>query len=270
MVNLFPFMKTPAFILIALLATLDGVSAQAPASATTDYLGLSRELLTKYYDTRKLLGKEQAEWKLGQEVLKSRVDLLDSQLKELKTKTEEENKTITTTDTEREKLDARSKELITVQDSQIEIVEKFEARVRKLWKMLPLTLQTKLQPQFDGMPVEGKKRDEIKATASERFLKVLAILNEVNKFHSDIHVVNERRKLKDSREVEVRAIYFGLGVAYFAGSEETADVAGIGTPGPNGWEWKETPEVAADIDLLIGMNKGEKVAGFVPLPVEIR
>ena len=34
---------------------------------------------------------------------------------------------ITTTDTEREKLDARSKELITVQDSQIEIVEKFEA-----------------------------------------------------------------------------------------------------------------------------------------------
>lgn len=266
-------MKTPAFILIAVLAALARATAQttaAPASATTDYLGLSRELLTKYYDTRKLLGKEQAEWKLGQEVLKSRVDLLDSQLKELKTKTEEENKTITTTDTEREKLDARSKELIAVQDSQIEIVEKFEARVRKLWKMLPLTLQTKLQPQYDGMPVEGKKRDEIKATASERFLKVLAILNEVNKFHSDIHVVNERRKLKDGREVEVRAIYFGLGVAYFAGSEETADVAGVGTPGPDGWEWKETPEVAADIDLLIGMNKGEKVAGFVPLPVEIR
>ena len=266
-------MNTSKRILL-LLCLLFGLArpaaAQAPASATTDYLGLSRELLTKYYDTRKLLGKEQAEWKLGQEVLKSRVDLLDSQLKELKTKTEEENKTITTTDTEREKLDARSKELITVQDSQIEIVEKFEARVRKLWKMLPLTLQSKLQPQFDGMPVEGKKRDEIKATASERFLKVLAILNEVNKFHSDIHVVNERRKLKDGREVEVRAIYFGLGVAYYAGSEETADVAGIGTPGPDGWVWKETPEVASDIDLLIGMNKGEKVAGFVPLPIEIR
>lgn len=249
---------------------VSATQAATPASPESDYLAHSRDLLNKFYETRKLSAKEESEWKLGREVLTSRVDLLESQLKELKTKTEEESKNITTTDTEREKLEARSKELLVVQDQQIEIIEKMEARVRKLWKMLPLTLQSKLQPQYDGMPVEGKKRDEIKASSSERFLKVLAILNEVNKFHGDIHVVNERRKLKDGREIEVRAIYFGLGVAYFAGSDETADVAGIGTPGSNGWEWKETPEIAADIDLLIGMNKGEKVAGFVSLPVEIR
>lgn len=246
------------------------VLAQAPTAPASDYLGLSRELLNKYYETRKLLAKEQSEWKLGREVLKSRVDLLESQLKELKSKTDEESKNITTTDDERQKLDARNKDLLTVQDQQVEIVEKMEARVRKLWKMLPLTLQSKLQAQYDGMPDAEKKREDIKATSSERFLKVLAILNEVNKFHGDIHVVNERRKLKDGREVEVRTIYFGLGVAYFAGSDETANVAGTGTPGADGWEWRETPEIAADIDLLIGMNKGEKVAGFVSLPVEIR
>lgn len=257
-----------AFGFLFLIATVSQAAETPTPSA--DNLGLARELLNKFYETRKLTAKEQAEWKLGREVLKSRVDLLESQLKELQAKTAEESKNITTTDTEREKLEARSKELLAVQDQQIEIVEKMEARVRKLWKMLPLTLQSKLQPQYDGMPIEGKKRDEIKATSSERFLKVLAILNEVNKFHGDIHVVNERRKLKDGREVEVRSIYFGLGVAYYAGSEETANVAGIGTPGPAGWEWRETPEIAADIDLIIGMNKGEKVAGFVSLPVEIR
>ncbi len=265
-------MNAPRLIILFLAVLLPlQLRAQAPApAANAGYLGLSRELLNKYYETRKLLDKERSEWKLGKDVLQSRVDLLDSQLKELISKAEEENKTISTNDTEREKLDARNKELLAVQDQQVEIVEKMEARVRRLWKILPGTLQAKLQPQYDGMPVEGKKRDEIKATAAERFLKVLAILNEVNKFHSDITVTNERRKLKDGREVEVRTIYFGLGAAYYAGSEETADVAGIGTPGPDGWVWKETPEQAADIDLLIGMNKGEKVADFVPLPIEIK
>ncbi len=257
-----------ALILSSFPLLLKGQTAAPPANS--DYLGLSRELLNKYYETRKLLDKERSEWKLGKDVLQSRVDLLDSQLKELTGKTQEENKTISTNDTEREKLDAQNKELLAVQDQQVEVVEKMESRVRRLWKMLPATLHAKLQPQYDGMPAEGKKRDEIKATAAERFLKVLAILNEVNKFHSDITVVNERRKLKDGREVEVRTLYFGLGVAYYAGSEETADVAGVGTPGPDGWIWKETPDVAEDIDLLIGINKGEKVADFVPLPVEIK
>jgi hypothetical protein len=266
-------MKTHALIALALLATCALSPAQAPATpsgANSDYLALSREALNKYYEMRKLLGKEQAEWKLGREVLQSRIQLLENQLQELETKTAEENKTITGTDTERELLDKRAKELLAVQDSQAGNVEKLEARVRKLWPMLPLSLQSKLQGQYEGIPAPGMKKEDIKASAAERFLKVLAILNEVNKFHGDIQLVNERRKLKDGREVEVRALYFGLGVAYYAGSEETADVAGIGTPGPDGWQWRETPEIAADIDLLIGMNKGDKVAGFVPLPVEIR
>jgi hypothetical protein len=263
-------MKTTTLLLLSAAFALP-VAAQTPAaSPTADYLALSREALNKFYDLRKLLGKEQAEWKLGREVLKSRVELLENQLKELENKTAEENKTITGSDTEREQLDKKAKDLLAVQDSQVGNVEKLEARVRKLWPLLPLTLQSKLQGQYDGLPAPGMKKEDIKATSADRFLKVLAILNEVNKFHGDIQLVNERRKLKDGREVEVRTLYFGLGIAYYAGSEETASVAGIGTPGPDGWQWKETPEIASQIDLLIGMNKGDKVAGFVPLPVEIR
>lgn len=270
-IRLFTTMNSKLILALLLTALPLLLNAQAPApTAGADYLGLSRELLNKYYETRKLLDKERSDWKLGKDVLQSRIELLDSQLKELVSKTEEKSSSISTNDTEREKLDARNKELLVVQDQQVEIVEKMEARVRRLWKMLPPTLQSKLQPQYEGMPVEGKKRDEIKATAAERFLKVLAILNEVNKFHSDIAVVNERRKLKDGREVEVRTLYLGLAQAYFAGSEETADVAGIGIPGPEGWEWKEMPDHAKAIDLMIAINKGEKTADFVPLPAEIR
>jgi hypothetical protein len=264
-------MKTVLPALLALTIVTNQSHAQMPApAAASDYLGLSRELLNKYYEIRKLHDKERTDWKIGSEVLKSRLDLLDSQLKELKAKTDEESKKITGNDNEREKLEARSKELLTVQDQQIGVIEKLEARVRKLWKTLPPTLQSKLQAQYEGIPEEGKKREDIRATTAERFLKVLAILNEVNKFHSDIAVVNERRKLKDGREVEVRTLYFGLAQAYFAGSEETANVAGIGIPGPEGWEWKEMPDHAKAIDLMIAINKGEKTADFVPLPAEIR
>ncbi|MCA1963118.1 MAG: DUF3450 domain-containing protein [Prosthecobacter sp.] len=262
-------MKHPlCLLLLAFSAILARAQAPAPSPAS-DYLGLSRELLGKYYEIRKLHDKERADWTLGREVLKSRLELLESQLKELKTKTEEESKKITGNDEERVKLEARAQELAQVQSQQVDVVEMLEARVRRLWKMLPPTLQSKLQSQYDGIPEEGKKREDIRASVAERFLKVLAILNEVNKFHSDIAVVNERRKLKDGREVEVRTLYFGLAQAYFAGSEETANVAGIGIPGPDGWEWKEMPDHAAAIDLMIAINKGEKPADFVPLPAEV-
>ena len=36
----------------------------------------------------------------------------------------------------------------------------------------------------------------------------------------------------------MQTLYVGLGAAYFV--NETADFAGVGTPGPNGWQW--TPQ----------------------------
>lgn len=254
---------------VGLAGTLNAQQVPA-ASATKDYLQLSRELLNKYYETQKILSREQADWKTGRELLQSRVDLMKAQLKELQTKTEEENKTISTSDTEREKLDAQNKELLKTQDLQVESIEKIEARVRKLWPLLPQFLQGKISGQYDRLPKPGMKREDIKLSVGERFVNVLLVLGEVNKFHGDITVLNERRKVAGGRELEVRVIYFGLAAAYFAGSGETADVGGMLLPGPEGWEAVEDPKMAPLINDVISMNKSEKIAGFVSLPVKVR
>lgn len=259
------------FALALCLFAAAPASAQAPAStATKDYLALSRELLNKYYETQKLLAKEDSDWKLGKEVIGSRVALLQAQMKELTEKTAEQQKTITTNDTEREKLDAKDKELQGTQDLQNSSIVKLEERVHKLWPMLPAFLQNQIKGQYERLPKPELKPEDIKSSIGERFVNCLIVINAVNKFHGDVTVINERRKVSDGRELEVRVIYFGLAAGYFAGSGETADVGGMLIPGPNGWEAVEDPKVAALVDEVIAMNKGDKVAGFVSLPVKVR
>lgn len=260
-------------LLLSLLCCLAAslAPAQTPAAAgTKDYLELSRELLNKYYETQKLLAKEEADWKTGKEIVTSRVALLKAQLKELAEKTTEQQKTITTNDTEREKLDTQNKELLSSQDLQVAAIQKLESRVHKLWPLLPGFLQDKIRGQYERLPKPTMKAEEIKASVGERFVNVLIVINEVNKFHSDVTVINERRKLADGRELEVRVIYFGLAAAYFAGSGETANVGGMLIPAEGGWKAQEDPKVAALVDEVIAMNKGDKVAGFVNLPVKVR
>lgn len=262
---------TPAFrLLLPTLILAVSVQAQTPGSPTKDYLALSRELLNKYYETQKLLAKEEADWRTGKEILTSRVALLEAQLKELTEKTAEQNKTISTNDGEREKLDTQNQELKASQDLQLTSIEKLETRVHGLWPRLPLYLKEKLQGQYERLPKADLKKEDIKASTGERFVNVLVILNEMNKFNSDVLVINERRKVKDGREIEVRVIYFGLATAYFAGSGETGDVGGILIPGKDGWEAMEDSKIAPLINDVISMNKGEKVAGFVSLPVKVR
>jgi hypothetical protein len=256
----------------ALCFAAAGLEAQQGGGVTEqqDQLALSRELLNKYYETEKLLGQEQAEWRLGKELLASRVELMEAQLKELVTKTAEEKGKITETDTEREKLDKQNTELAKTQEMQISAVEAMEERVRKLWPMLPEVLQTKVRGQYERLPAKDLPRGEIKSGVGERFLNVLAVLIEATKFHSDVVVVSERRKLKDGQELEVETIYFGLSAGYFAGADPERPMAGMLVPGEGGWETVEMPEEAAAISDVIAMQKSAKLAGFVPLPVRVR
>ena len=233
-------------------------------------MSLSRDLLGKYYETEEVLGKERADWKLGKELLQSRVDLMEAQLRELTTKTAEEEGKITENDKERNELDAKLKELQKTEDQQVQAVEGMEKRVRELWPLLPELLKLKLQAQYDRMPKEDIKREDVKSNVGERFLSVLAVLQEATKFHGDVTVVNERRKLASGKELEVETIYFGLSAAYFAGGDEQERVAGMLLPVDGKWVVNEMPEIAQQVRDVIDMNKSAKIAEFVTLPVEVR
>lgn len=269
-------MKTLPHRLVLMLCAIawfvpsEVANAQQPNSPTKDYLELSRELLNKYYETQKVLSKEKADWKLGKEIMQTRIAMIESNIAEIKAKTKEEEDKVSKSDDERQELVRQDEALAKTTEDQKEGVKKLEARVHSLWPLLPDYLKSEVGGQYDTLPKVGAKEEEIKSPTSQRYLNVLLVLTVVNKFQTDITILNERRKLADGSEMEVETIYFGLATAYFAAGEGESAVAGVGLPGPKGWDWEERPEIAPLVKSVIAMNKGGELAEFVNLPVTIR
>ena len=99
-------------------------------------------------------------------------------------------------------------------------------------------------------------------------MNIIGILNELNKFNHEITVTSEVRQLPDGSSVEVTAMYVGLGQAYYVNANGT--IAGLGRPSANGWVWEPANEAAGKIMDVINILKNEKVATFIPLPVEVK
>ncbi|MEM8953717.1 MAG: DUF3450 family protein [Verrucomicrobiota bacterium] len=232
-------------------------------------LATIRKLLDENYDLQAKLSEERTDWKVGKEIMESRVSLFQSQVDDLKEKIKEEEGNITAADEEREDLMEENEALEAVQILQKNAIDNHERRVREIVPRLPEVLTVKIQLLIDRLPEPGKKPEEIKSSVSERYQNVLGILNEINKFNSDVHVVNERRETADGTEVSVQTMYIGLAQAFFVGEGETAGFAGIGHVTPEGWVWEERPDLAEVVGQLVQMHSAELPADFVDVPIQI-
>jgi len=102
---------------------------------------------------------------------------------------------------------------------------------------------------------------------SQRFLTVVGILDEANRFNREVTASSEVRPASDGSLAEVNALYVGLGAAFYANAAGTA--AGVGRPGPEGWEWSAADSAAAAVAEAFKVHQGEVMAHFVQLPVEL-
>jgi hypothetical protein len=123
---------------------------------------------------------------------------------------------------------------------------------------------TKLQPLLARIPAPGTVA---RVSTAERFQNVLGILNEMNRANSEISVAYEIRKLADGTSSEVQVIYVGLAQAYYI---SPTGEAGVGVPGPEGWQWSPLPKAASDILFALEIIQGKHSPAFVPLPVTIQ
>ena len=143
-------------------------------------------------------------------------------------------------------------------------VTAMEAEVKKLSKLLPDPVRTKLQPLFVRVPEDPAAT---KVSVAERFQNVLGILNEHNKANSEITVSFEVHKLADGSSAEVQAIYVGLAQAYFV---SPTGEAGIGRPTADGWKWEPAAGAANQVLSALEILQGKQSPAFVPLPVKIQ
>lgn len=253
-------------LLLATVATAVAQETAKSVGAKADEPSLDRMRITmdKWIETQQIVSKESKDWQQGKEILTSRLELVKKEIDTLQAKIEEAETGVHETDAERAKLLNESDNLKTAADELTSASTVLERSVVKLSRQLPDPIATKLQPLYQRIPQDPAKT---RVSVAERFQNILGILNELNKANNEISLNYEVHNLADGKPAEVQAIYIGLAQAYYVSARGEA---GIGRPGPDGWQWNPSRDAAANILTALEILQGKHTPAFVPLPVKIQ
>ncbi len=247
-------------IILACLMSLATAAAMAQGSQVFDD---QSEKLEKWIETRKLVSEEREAWRVGREMLQSRIDLVQGESKELIQHTQKIRSSVY--DADKELIDLKHQREI-LKESIVGltlVIHELEVRVVDLLARSPKAIQEHVKPLLQRIP----KEQDSKLSLSERFQNVIGVLNEVNKFARDITVTSEVKELEDGKTAEVTAMYVGLGVGYYY--NDKGNIAGYGYPGEKSWVWEEDKLLVQPVADAVTIFRNEKPAAYVFLPVKV-
>jgi hypothetical protein len=230
-------------------------------------LDATRAAVQERIELERVISKEKLDWAVGRELLQARVELTQRQIDVLRAGIAESRTGVDELGAQKAELAAQNERLKDAARALADLVPELEARTRALLLRLPEPLRERVAPLAQRIP------DDSAATAaslSERFMIVVGILNQVNKFNREILPTSEVRELPDGQSAEVTALYVGLGAAYYVtASGSAAGLGRPGAPGGTGWSWQPANEHAAAIAEAIAIFNNEHPAAFVRLPVSV-
>lgn len=252
-------------VTVLLLAVCMISSSVMSEEKKTVSLENTRDILEKWVETSRIISKEKRDLVLSSEMLHEQIELLQREIKTLKDKTAETQKSIAEADKKREDMVAENEKLKKASASLVGIAGTLEKRTKTFLKRVPDPIRERVKPLSQRIP---ENTEQTKLTVAERFQNVVGILNEINKFNREVTVTSEVRPVEDGTSIEVMTMYVGIGQGYYVNASGT--VAGVGYADENGWNWKANNNAAAHIASAIAIFKNEKVTSFVQLPVEIK
>lgn len=233
------------------------------AFVRADDLDLTKETLSKWVETRRLISEEKEQWELEREVLGDRLDLVRNEKETLSEKIHQTQSLITDADRKREDLVRENDALKNASATLVNRIFTLERSVISLLATLPAPIQDRMKPLSQRIP----KTQETELSLSERYQNVIGIINELNKSANDILVVSEVKQLADGTSAEVQTLYLGFARAYYCTNK--GDIAGVGYPISTGWKWEAQNDLAPQVADAIAILKNEKVAAYIPLPVSV-
>lgn len=253
--------------LVAALAVAAGLAGPATSRALQDGSAIetARETLSRWVETRKLIGLERRDWALGRELLDERISLVQREVDGLKSRIAEAQRGVADTEKLRHELAVENDALKATSSALGEVVARLEGRTKALLPRLPDPLRERVKPLSQRLPADAAAAARL--TLSERFQNVVGLLNEVDKWNREITLTSEIRALKDGASAEVSVFYVGLGQAYYATADGKS--AGIGSPGRDGWTFAPAEDAAAEVARAISILRNDGVADFVHLPIRI-
>jgi hypothetical protein len=224
-----------------------------------------RTKIGKWVETRQLISKEKSDWEVEKEILQATRGLLRQQKESLQAEITEIEESNTLADEERRDLLLERGEYLRGSRALEDEIRGLEEELLALVPRLPEPLQKKLELLLVQIP---KDPENTKLQLGQRLVNVLGVLAQAEKFNGTATFVGETRAVDGDQRVRVRTLYWGLGQAIYVDAQ--GEIAGIGRPGANGWEFSNDPELADEAKLLLDIYEGNvDVIEFVKLPVEI-
>ena len=237
----------------------------AIAQTTPTRMEEVRANIDKWVETRQLLAKTRSEWAADQETLRQSIALIEKEVKLIDDRIAQTQETASQADRDRLVLSEENERLSKAATVVQTVLADLERQTTHLAAGLPLPLQDRVMPLLKRIP---NQPDQTRLSISERMQNIVGILSEVDKFNNAISLFTELRKNSADTEVQVKTLYVGLGVAFFA--DKNGEYGGVGVPSGGSWEWTSRPEIASDIARAIAIYENTETAQFVKLPATVK
>ena len=249
-------LQTPLVLLCALIA-----------NGSAEEIAITQKKIDKWIETRQIISEERANWLGEKAMLETSQGILSDELTALNRAVELLSETSTMADVERENLQAEREELERSNEMLAVKVRTLEIAVQELSARFPTPLLVKIKPLLQNIPEDVSRT---KKALGQRLLTVLGVLSQAEKFNGTLTLQTNARDVSGTGVQErVTTLYWGLAFAVYV--DDAGKFAGMGLPGPKGWEWSKRNESASDVRRFIASYSGETdQLDFVNIPVEIR
>ena len=239
---------------------------EGPVFAQQSKFDEARAHIEKWVQTRQLIAKRSADWRVEQENIGQSIGLLQREIDLLKGEIDKSEQVDTEADAEKKRITLTLEDLKKANKVVDAALWGMERQALALMARFPNPLKDRISNVRLRIPLE--KEDLRGRSAAERMQNVVAMLNEADRFNSAITLAIEVRKDAGGKDRQVQVLYLGLGQAYYA--DQGGTFAGAGVAGTEGWDWTVNAELGPTIRKVIDIYENERSAEFVPVPVNIQ
>lgn len=244
---------------LAILLVLPGTRASERQDIQS-----TREALSKWVEIRQLITRTRADWENDRELLRQTLAMFEKELRLVEEQSGSADRALAQVERERGEQLAAKEALQEAATRLSSLLAPLEKRILALSQTLPAPLRERIAPLLERIP---ENSEATQFSGAERTQTVVGLLSEIEKFNGAITVSSEIQKNARGEEVQVKTLYLGLAQAYWVDKQGRA---GVGIPGPQGWEWKEEPGLAEKINHAMAMYESAQTAAFVSLPVTLK
>lgn len=247
------------------------VAEQDPAAenpVATRLRGLN-ELVEQFAAINETLARESRDWRRAEQIYLDQITLIDAEIRDLEEGTEDARKNLAETEEDFTRLTEEKAELVAATEGLEEIIGELETQVKALVERLPEPLKNRLEKSRSLIPESEEQAEERKLDVTRRFVPLLSILAQTEKFQNGVHLEIQTVPVSNGERAECSVIYFGLGQAFYVSRDRT--YAGTGHPTEDrGWTWLAQNSIAEQVGQVVDILNSEKPAAYVELPVQLQ